>query len=628
MTVQVNTYFRLALVLTAVLGLCAATDLHNSLINSSTLEVNEPRREDKGRKVKTARTKDALVVQTKTGLVRGFREKVLGEYVDVFLGIPFAKPPLGDLRFKKPVPIDPWHGIFDATTLPKSCIQEAYASFPGFEGEEMWNPNTELSEDCLYLNLWVPASLREPGAKPAEVLVWIYGGGYMAGTSTLEVYDGDLMAVANNFIVASMQYRVGAFGYIYLDIDEAPGNQGMYDQALAMKWIKDNAPYFGGNPERITLFGESAGASSAAFHLLSPVSIDLFDKVILQSGVPNNPWAIMSADKAYDIALKLVDDCKCNSSLVAEDPSRVMECMRRVDAASISIEQWNSYGGILQFPSTPIVDGAFLPDDPMEMIQRGECKKTQVLLGSNKDEGTFFILYDFLKYFKKDGENHLRREEFLEIINEIFKDWSAVEREAIIFQYTSWEDMENGYLNQKAVSDVVGDYFFVCPTNLFAQLYAENCDDVYYYFFTHRTSINPWGEWMGVLHADEINYVFGLPLNRSNGYTHSEAEFSRRLMQYYKKFAATGRPVDYEDEWPVYTRAHPRYYEWNPTSRSVGKGPRATACAFWNELMPMLREKQTGGICESEMQKALNSAPVFGSFLLAWITCFFTLFLF
>lgn len=392
MTVQVNTYFRLALVLTAVLGLCAATDLHNSLINSSTLEVNEPRREDKGRKVKTARTKDALVVQTKTGLVRGFREKVLGEYVDVFLGIPFAKPPLGDLRFKKPVPIDPWHGIFDATTLPKSCIQEAYASFPGFEGEEMWNPNTELSEDCLYLNLWVPASLREPGAKPAEVLVWIYGGGYMAGTSTLEVYDGDLMAVANNFIVASMQYRVGAFGYIYLDIDEAPGNQGMYDQALAMKWIKDNAPYFGGNPERITLFGESAGASSAAFHLLSPVSIDLFDKVILQSGVPNNPWAIMSADKAYDIALKLVDDCKCNSSLVTEDPSRVMECMRRVDAATISIEQWNSYGGILQFPSTPIVDGAFLPDDPMEMIQRGECKKTEVLLGSNKDEGKACLL--------------------------------------------------------------------------------------------------------------------------------------------------------------------------------------------------------------------------------------------
>ncbi|XP_042882012.1 acetylcholinesterase-like [Penaeus japonicus] len=626
MTVQVNTYFRLVLVLTAVLGLCAATDLHNSLINSSTLEVNEPRREDKGRKVKTARTKDALVVQTKTGLVRGFREKVLGEYVDVFLGIPFAKPPLGDLRFKKPVPIDPWHGIFDATALPKSCIQEAYASFPGFEGEEMWNPNTELSEDCLYLNLWVPASLREPGAKPAEVLVWIYGGGYMAGTSTLEVYDGDLMAIANNFIVASMQYRVGAFGYIYLDIDEAPGNQGMYDQALAMKWIKDNAPYFGGNPERITLFGESAGASSAAFHLLSPVSMDLFDKVILQSGVPNNPWAIMSADKAYDIGLKLVDDCKCNSSLVAEDPSGVMECMRRVDAATISIEQWNSYGGILQFPSTPIVDGAFLPDDPMEMIQRGECKKTEVLLGSNKDEGTFFILYDFLKYFKREGENHLKREEFLEIINEIFKDWSPVEREAIIFQVSiSLVIIINIII---IIIIIIFHYAFYYLLDLFRELVRDTGIDIYIYIYTYRTSINPWGEWMGVLHADEINYVFGLPLNRSNGYTHSEAEFSRRIMQYYKKFAATGRPVDYEDEWPVYSRTHPRYYEWNPTSRTVGKGPRATACAFWNELMPVLREKQTGGICESEMQKALNSASAFGSFLLAWITCFFTLSLF
>lgn len=372
---------------TFVLGLCAATDLHNSLINSSTLEVNEPRREDKERKIKTARPKDPLVVQTKSGLIRGFRRSVFGKALDSFYGIPFAKPPIGELRYKKPVPVDPWPGILDAQKLPNTCVQEPFNYFSGFMGEQMWNPNTELSEDCLYINIWAPAQLREPGEEPTEVLVWIYGGGYMGGTTTLEIYDADIMATENNFIITSMQYRCGAFGYLYLDIEDAPGNQGMYDQALAIKWIKDNIAAFGGNPDRITLFGESAGAGSIAMHLLSPVSQHLFDRAILQSGVINSPWSIMSVDKAYDIGLRLIDDVGCNASMLTEAPKTVMDCMRKVDAPTLSLTQWNSYYGILQFPSTPIVDGTFLPYDPLEMIRQGQVKKTEILIGSNLDEG-------------------------------------------------------------------------------------------------------------------------------------------------------------------------------------------------------------------------------------------------
>lgn len=383
------------LVLLGLLGLSAATDLHNSLINSSTLEVNEPRREDKERKIKTARPRDPLVVQTKSGLVRGIRTNVLGKDVDTFLGIPFAQPPVGDLRYKKPVPVTPWHNILEATKLPNSCVQEPFTYFPGFHGEEMWNPNTELSEDCLYLNIWAPAHLRERGQRPTEVLVWIYGGGYMGGTTTLEVYDADLMVANTDMIITSMQYRCGAFGYLYLNMEDAPGNVGMYDQSLAIKWIRDNIEYFGGDPDRITLFGESAGAGSIAVHLLSPESSHLFQRAILQSGVINSPWSIMSREKAYDIGLKLVQDVGCNASLVAEDPGGVMECMRAVDAATISLEQWNSYLGIMQFPSTPIVDGAFLPDEPLEMIRRGEVKKTEIMIGSNLDEGKFTTLLTF-----------------------------------------------------------------------------------------------------------------------------------------------------------------------------------------------------------------------------------------
>ncbi|XP_064091370.1 acetylcholinesterase-like [Macrobrachium nipponense] len=625
MTVQANTFW--LLLTAALLRLSAATELHNSLINSTTLEINEPRREDKERKIKHARPKDPLVVQTKSGLVRGFRVDALDKNVDVFLGIPFAKPPLGDLRYKKPVPIDPWHGILNATKQPNSCVQQPFEYFPGFKGEQMWNPNTDLSEDCLYLNIWAPSHLREPGAEPQEILVWIYGGGFMGGTITLDIYDADIMAAANNFIVASMQYRVGAFGYLYLDIEDAAGNQGMYDQALAMKWIKDNAEYFGGDPNRITLFGESAGGSSITIHLLSPVSKHLFDKAIIQSGVVNSPWSIMTREKAYDIGVKLVDDVGCNSTMLGERVAEVMECMRKVDAATISVQQWNSYYGILQFPSAPIVDGAFLPDEPLEMVKRGECKKTQLLLGSNKDEGTFWIVYDYMKHFQKDEASYLERKEFLEIMNDIFKALTPLEREAIIFQYTDWEHINNGFLYQKAVGEVVGDYYFVCPSNLFANLYAAHCDSVYYYFFTHRTSNNPWGKWMGVLHADEIDYVFGHPLNKSEGYSDSEAELSRRIMGYYKKFAATGKPVDDKVNWPKYTEGEPQYFEWNAARESIGKGPRANPCAFWNELMPLLEEKGETPICESEMQKALNAgvsselklALCLGSLVLAWL---------
>ena len=166
---------------------------------------------------------DRLLVRTRSGLVRGVgRTTERGVGVDVFSGIPFAKAPTGSLRFKKPVPIDPWTGILAADKPPNSCRQERTDVFTGFSGEEMWNPNTNISEDCLQLNLWTPRKVRE-GHRRAPVLVWIYGGGYMSGTITLDVYDGLVLAGANDVVVVSINYRVGVFGFLYLDDQEAPG---------------------------------------------------------------------------------------------------------------------------------------------------------------------------------------------------------------------------------------------------------------------------------------------------------------------------------------------------------------------------------------------------------------------
>ena len=234
--------------------------------------------------------------------------------------------------------------------------------------------------------MWVPSKFRHsPQQGNATVLIWIYGGGYMSGTSTLDVYDALIMAASNDVIVASINYRVGAFGFLYLDTEEAPGNMGLYDQALAIKWIKDNVGSFGGDGDALTLFGESAGGGSVSVHLLSPISNHLAKRVIMQSGSVNAPWSYMTAETAKRIGLALVNDVGCGGNVSAIDAT--IECMRGIEARNLSLNQWNSYWGILGFPSAPTIDGVFLPKSPIEMLQEGGFPKSEILVGTNKDEG-------------------------------------------------------------------------------------------------------------------------------------------------------------------------------------------------------------------------------------------------
>ncbi|CAH1981039.1 unnamed protein product [Acanthoscelides obtectus] len=158
----------------------------------------------------------------------------------------------------------------------------------------MWNPNTPLSEDCLYINVVVP----KPRPKNAAVMVWIFGGGFYSGTNTLDVYDHNILVSEENVILVSMQYRVASLGFLYFGTSDVPGNAGMFDQMMALQWIKDNIAHFGGNPNNITLFGESAGAVSVSLHLLSPLSRNLFSQAIMQSGSPTAPWAIISREES------------------------------------------------------------------------------------------------------------------------------------------------------------------------------------------------------------------------------------------------------------------------------------------------------------------------------------------
>ncbi|XP_049305382.1 acetylcholinesterase isoform X1 [Bactrocera dorsalis] len=579
---------------------------------------------------------DRLVVQTSSGPVRGRSVTVQGREVHVYTGIPYAKPPLDDLRFRKPVPAEPWHGVLDATRLPATCVQERYEYFPGFSGEEIWNPNTNVSEDCLYINVWAPAKARlrhGRGANGGEhsnkadtdhlihngnpqnttnglpVLIWIYGGGFMTGTATLDIYNADIMSAVGNVIVASFQYRVGAFGFLHLSPampgyeEEAPGNVGLWDQALAIRWLKTNAHAFGGNPEWMTLFGESAGSSSVNAQLVSPVTAGLVKRGMMQSGTMNAPWSHMTSEKAVEIGKALINDCNCNASLLSENPQAVMACMRAVDAKTISVQQWNSYSGILSFPSAPTIDGAFLPDHPMKMMETADLRGYDILMGNVRDEGTYFLLYDFIDYFDKDEATSLPRDKYLEIMNNIFGKVTQAEREAIIFRHTSWVG-NPGLENQQQIGRAVGDHFFTCPTNEYAQALAERGASVHYYYFTHRTSTSLWGEWMGVLHGDEIEYFFGQPLNTSLQYRQVERELGKRMLNAVIEFAKTGNPATDGEEWPNFTKKDPVYYVFSTDDKEekLQRGPLEGRCAFWNEYLREVRK--WGSQCELKPSSA------------------------
>lgn len=356
---------------------------------------------------------DPLVRSTNTGRVRGFdsyfrtSDSSRLHHVRAWLGIPFAKPPVASRRFKAPERVDPWTDILNATQLPATCWQTEQIVY-NLEAEKIWSPNTNCSEDCLYLNIWLPVS-HSQGTAPMAVLVWIYGGGFVTGSSALDLYDGRVLAATNNIIVVSMQYRLQSFGFLFLDRPEAPGNQGLYDQVLALEWIQQNIVYFGGDSQRITLFGESAGAVSVGFHLLSPRSRALFSNAILQSGGPTCHWAFITADEGRRRSQKYLEEfySLVSKRLSDEQNRREREkipevCQRGTGTTDIDImfecalnypiidEEHYAYitnaeytiqdGGPIFFLLMPVIDGTFLPQNPITMLKTGNFKVRQTSL--------------------------------------------------------------------------------------------------------------------------------------------------------------------------------------------------------------------------------------------------------
>ncbi|XP_056401126.1 acetylcholinesterase-like [Hyla sarda] len=528
---------------------------------------------------------EGTIVETKQGKVKGYQ--LHSGSVIAYLGIPYGEPPTGTHRFKKPEPRKPWEGVYDASKFGKSCYQKRDEAFASFPGTNMWQVNNEMSEDCLYLNVWVPSS--KP--KSAQVMVFIYGGAFLAGTSSLEVYDPSILAFSEDIILVSMNYRVGALGFLALPGNkDIPGNAGMFDQQLALQWVHENIAAFGGNPDSVTLFGHSSGAACVGLHLLSPGSQHFFNRAIMQSGSVSAGWAISTHKRAKRLTLKLAELLACP----VDDEDALAACLQNTDPTKI-VEKQFFVEIVHPFALTriiPVIDFDFISDMPNNALKQ-TLKKTEILIGGTKDDGNPFTIWG-APGFRREHDSLINTEQLIQGITRFFPTAGDIGTEVILFEYKDWEDEQSMEKNREAMELILRDYYMICPMKYFTDEMVKHKTNVYFYEFNHRSSQEIWPEWMGVLHGAILPFMFGKPLSKGSNFTEEEQMLSKRIMKVWGNFARTGIPHDDDDNaftWSPYTDQEQNYVVMKTGNWEVQRNLYSRRCHFWNSFLPKLVDK-------------------------------------
>jgi para-nitrobenzyl esterase len=318
------------------------------------------------------------IATTTSGRVEG-REK---EGVVLFAGIPYAAPPVGELRFKPPRPHEPWDGVRPAQRFGPAA--------PQLQGEgltDRWP--VRWDEDCLTLSVCTPAV--DGGRRP--VLVWIHGGGFRTGQGGIPWYNGARFAANGDIVVVSFNYRLGALGFAHLarfgDEYAASGLSGILDQVAALEWVRDNIAAFGGDPDNVTIAGESAGAMSVGTLLGLPRAAGLFRKAILESGAAHHLLPLEASEKVTDLLCEALG-ARSIDDLLAAPAQAILDAQAKVDADLGRGAGLVNKLGVAALPFSPVVDGSVLPVSPFEAIQRGASAGVSVIAGTNHDETTLF----------------------------------------------------------------------------------------------------------------------------------------------------------------------------------------------------------------------------------------------
>ncbi|RWS25486.1 acetylcholinesterase-like protein [Leptotrombidium deliense] len=547
---------------------------------------------------------ESVTVETKSGLIEGFKKNLFGNYVNTFLGIPYAQPPINSLRFKRPIAIDRWNQTLQAMKLKPNCLQ-----YYDVRLASMFTLLThEMSEDCLYLNVWTK-SVNKTAMMP--IMIWVHGGGFTEGSVNIDENIGEVLALYGDVVVVTFNYRVGALGFLDLGIAESPGNQGLYDQSTAFRWVKDNAHSFGGDPNSITLFGVSSGAIAIGLHMVSPESKHLFNRAILQSGSPVlvNSYYSNSANVAQKVAevIQCVsEDESTEESLVTEksgdeidvlpihkDVDSVLKCLRSKSATQF-IEAQRQIITNSSFTFTPSPYEEFLPLMPTDAIKEKVVSDAfsnihQVLMGLTKDEASLFLHFHSPEVFtnKSVTKNISTLEETQEMFVDVVSKRNVHPTQAHLLATLLLKESSNETLTKPdyvaMLHTALSDLAFNCPSIIFAEELAKANKTVYFYVYNHKSAGHPnFADWMGVPHLSLMPYVFGHPLRYPLRYSGNDIEVSKQMMKSWSHFAKTGKSIAQSgSEWKQFTSDNQDYIEIETNKATMKQKYHDNACQLF-----------------------------------------------
>ncbi|KAL4229427.1 hypothetical protein ACF0H5_012465 [Mactra antiquata] len=488
-----------------------------------------------------------LIVNTKYGKVQGIKT----EFGQAFLGIPYAQPPVGSLRWQAPVEPIPWQSTYNATQLKPGCPQHGcFATNPAFVCP------SETSESCLFLNVWTP----EPSPGPVEtfpVMLYIHGGNFVHMSSSSPIFRGDYFANKGKVILVTFDYRLGdrfyaelygALGFLYTgpSPDDARGNYGIQDQLLAMKWVQENIKNFGGDPTRVTLFGQSAGAQSVSIHLMSESTSSLFRNVIIESS-------------PFDIPMKSPVEALYLASLVKKflncTTKEYMHCLRSKTAEEIAQAQLDARAEptslkLLEFfePLGPFVDGKIVPYEPIDAIQKGRIRNVPTIIGTVSEEARIFVYEAWGK--------PLTTAEYAAVMLATY----PTHMPEILLKYPPSKTGDS----RDVLTKVGTDFIFTCAARNMTRNFIKTNPDVYRYIFSQSFSFDGWGNFTycegHVCHGEEIAFVFHSADQSGFNFNKGEETLSNTMIGYWTNFAYTsdpGRgPHQIDVIWPKYDSIH------------------------------------------------------------------------
>lgn len=486
------------------------------------------------------KTNEYVILNVNNGPIRGVRRKTI--WNDLFYSfekIPFAKPPIGDLRFKAPQPVSPWTNVLD-------CTKEG----PMPAQLEILRRKIQGSEDCLYLNVY---SKNLNPIKPLPILVWIYGGGFETGGTTKDIYSPDYF-MSKEIILVTITYRLGPFGFLSLNDEKlnVPGNAGLKDQLLGLKWVKENCHKFGGDTENITVFGESAGAASTHYLMLNKNSENLFHKAILMSGSTLSPWAtVPDHNWAYRLAqIAGYEGDQNNES--------ILNFLKKTKASDIvkaemKIFEPEERRNRILFPFGPVIepyltDDCVIPEDPKIMMRKTWSHNIPILIGGTQFEG--LISYPEIKRNKKildklnDCEYLVPLELNLERNSDQCRELGLILKKAFFDPKRPKNDLIFEYLDLLSYK-----YFWHGIGRTIQSRIKYGTAPTYLYRFAfdsidfNLVRILFCGKKVrGTSHADDLPYIFFNGISKIASHNSKEYQTIQRMIGTITEFAVSGNP--------------------------------------------------------------------------------------